>query len=137
VSPAWAARRLADVPTVASAEPGPAWYPLQHAFGFTAFGANAFVAQAAGEVLVEEHDERSSGHEELYLVVAGRARFTLDGEVVEERAVTVVAVRDPAVTRSAVALEHGTTLIALGGPPRDDFRSTWRDAHFEGVPRLL
>ena len=133
----WAASRLEELPQVASAEPGPAWYPLQHVFALTAFGANAFVARAAGDQLLGEHDERASGQEELYVVIAGRARFELDGEPREIAAVSVVAVRDPAVTRSAVALEPGTTLLALGGQRRRDFRSTWRAAHFADVPRLL
>ena len=133
----WSARRLGDLPLAAQTEPGAAWYPLQHVFGLTAFGANAFVAAAAGDALVEEHDETKSGQEELYLIVRGRARFTIDGEAVDAPAVTVVAIRDPSVKRSAVALEPDTTLVALGGLPRADFRSTWSEAHFEGVPRLL
>jgi hypothetical protein len=137
VSRGWAARRLEELPRAAATQAGPAWHPIQHAFGLTAFGANAFVSQTDRDVLVEEHDERGSGQEELYIVLAGRARFTLDGEEVEAPAVTVLGVRDPSVTRSAVALETGTTLLALGGLPRDDFRSTWWEAHFEGVPRLL
>jgi hypothetical protein len=135
--PGWAAIPLEALPRVGEAEAGPAWYPLQHAFGLTAFGANAFVAEAAGTALIEEHDERGSGQEELYLVVRGRARFTLAGEEVDAPALTVVAVRDPSLTRSAVATEPGTTLLAFGGPPRADFSSTWRGEHFEGVPRVL
>ena len=34
--PGWAARALDDLPLAADAEPGAPWYPLQHAFGFTA-----------------------------------------------------------------------------------------------------
>jgi hypothetical protein len=49
----------------------------------------------------------------------------------------VVAVRDPRVVRSAVALEAETTLLVLGGRPTDGFESTWLSSHFEGVPRLL
>jgi hypothetical protein len=135
--PGWAAIPLEELPQAAQTEPGAAWYPLQHVFGLTAFGANAFVAASASDALVEAHDERKSGQEELYVVVAGQARFTLAGEAVDAPAVTVVAVRDPSVTRSAVALEPGTTLLAFGGLPRDDFRSTWRRSHFEGVPRVL
>jgi hypothetical protein len=135
--PGWAALSLEDLPVAAETEPGAAWYPLQHVFGFTAFGANAFVAAASGDVLVEEHDESGSGQEELYLVVRGAAEFALDGESVPAAAMFVVAVRDPSVRRRAVALESGTTLLAFGGVPAGTFRSTWWDAHFEGVPRLL
>lgn len=133
----WAAIPLEELPRAAQTEPGAAWYPLQHVFGLTAFGANAFVAASEGDTLVEPHDERKSGQEELYVVAVGRARFSLAGETVDASALTVVAVRDPSVTRSAVALEAGTTLLALGGLPRDDFRSTWWERHFEGVPRVL
>ena len=133
----WAAIPLEELPQAAQTEPGAAWYPLQHVFGLTAFGANAFVAESAADVLVEAHDERKSGQEELYLVVAGHARFTLADELVDAPAVTVVAVRDPSVTRSAAALEPGTTLLAFGGLPRDDFSSTWWERHFDGVPRVL
>ena len=135
--PGWAAIPLEEVPRAGADEDGPAWYPLQHVFGLTAFGANAFLAASAGDVLVEEHDELGSGQEELYVVVDGRARFTLDGEAIDLPAVAVVAIPEPSVTRSAVALEPRTTLLALGGRPRDDFRSTWRQSHFEGVRRLL
>ena len=133
----WAALELEDVPRAATSQDGLVWYPLQHVFGLTAFGANAFVAGAAGDELIGEHDERASGQEELYVVVVGHARFTLGGETADAPAVTVVAVRDPSISRSAVAIEPGTTMLALGGPPREDFRSTWRAEHFQGVTRLL
>jgi hypothetical protein len=133
----WAALSLEDLPVADETEPGAIWYPIQHAFGFTAFGANAFVAAANGDVLVEEHDESGSGQEELYVVARGAAEFSLDGESVSAPAVFVVAVRDPSVRRGAVALEAGTTLLAFGGVPAADFRSTWLATHFEGVPRLL
>lgn len=39
-----------------------------------------FVATRGDETLVEKHDERGSGQEELYLVLDGEAEFELDGE---------------------------------------------------------
>ena len=135
--PGWAARALDDLPLAADAEPGAPWYPLQYAFGFTAFGANVFVAGEPGHVLVELHDESGSGQEELYVVLRGSAEFTLDGATVTGAALFVVAVRDPRVVRSAVALEAETTLLVLGGRATDGFESTWLSSHFEGVPRLL
>jgi hypothetical protein len=113
------------------------WYPLQHVFGLSAFGANVFVAEQPGTVLVEPHDEVASGQEELYVIVRGRAEFALDGESIDGAAIFVVAVRDPAVRRRVMAIEPGTTLLALGGRPSEAFASTWRSSHFEGVPRLL
>jgi hypothetical protein len=135
--PGWVAVSLEQIPRAAGAERGANWYPLQHAFGLTAFGANVFVADEQGTCLINRHDERESGQEELYLVVLGRAGFTIAGEQVEAPAVTAVAVRDPSLTRSAAALEPGTILLALGGVPQDGFRSTWMEEHFEGVDRLI
>jgi hypothetical protein len=135
--PGWAALALEDVPLAADADPRLSWFPLQHVLGFTAFGANAFVAHAPGEVLVDEHDELSSGQEELYLVVDGTVEFALDDSVLTAAAMFVVAVRDPSVRRRAIALEAGATLIVVGGRPADTFESMWLASHFEGVPRLL
>lgn len=131
------ASSLDRLPRAPEAEPGPAWYPLQHVFGLTGFGANAFVAREAGEILIEEHDETNSGQEELYVVIGGRARFTIAGEDVDAPAVTVIAVRDPSTARHAVALVPGTTLLAFGAVPNPEFNSTWRAAHFDDVPRVL
>ncbi len=131
--PRYAARRLDEIPTVPDA--GVAWYPLQHHFGLTAFGANVFVARAAGDELMAEHDESGSGQEELYLVLRGSVRFVLDGEPSDAEAVTVVAITEPSVRRSAVARDEDAMLLALGAPP-GEYRSTWRPAWFERVPKL-
>src|SRR3954471_18967277 len=81
--------------------------PVRRHLGIEAFGANARVARAAGEVLVMPHDERAGGpfgtdgHEELYVVLRGRATFTVDGRDVDAPAGTLVFVRDPALERSS------------------------------------
>ena len=52
----------------------------------TAFGINAFTADAAGDRVVEEHTEGGGGargHEEAYIVVSGGARFTVGDEEIE------------------------------------------------------
>ena len=133
----FAVRRLEDVPRIPIEEPGdPEWYPLQHYFGFTAFGANVYVASEAGGDLLGAHDETASRQEELYLVVAGEAAFTLDGETVDAAAVTVVAVPDPTVVRGATAKTAGTAVVALGGEAREEFRSSWQPKWFERAPQL-
>ena len=71
------------------------WYPLQHALGIDTFGANLFVATRADQTLVEEHDERSSGQQELYVVLEGEVVFQLDGEEARLDQGTAVAVTDP------------------------------------------
>jgi len=131
----WASAHLDELPDVPTAtDPGdPAWKPIRHYFGLSAFGINAYIARAAGDTLAGEHDEAQSGHEEVYLVTAGRARFVLDGQELLARQGTVVAVADPSVRRAAYALEPGTTLIAVGSRP-GCFESTWRPEHYADVP---
>jgi uncharacterized cupin superfamily protein len=47
-----------------------------------AFGVNAWRGAAPGDRVIDDHDEVVEGHEELYLVLAGRAVFDFDdGEV--------------------------------------------------------
>jgi tetratricopeptide (TPR) repeat protein len=90
--------------------------PVRHHLGITAFGINSWTGKNAGDRLINEHDEADDGHEELYLVTEGRARFELEGEQLDAPAGTLVFVR-PAVKRTAFAEEAGTTLIAVGGEP--------------------
>ena len=56
------------------------------------------------------------GHQELYVVLRGAARFVLDGESLDAPAGTLVVV-EPHVRREAVATEPDTAVLALGGPP--------------------
>ena len=103
------------------------WHSIRHHFDVRGFGVNANVAVEPG-LIVEAHDELhgDGGQEELYVVVSGHATFTLDGEEVDAPTGTLVFVRDPAVKRTAVAHEAGTTLLCLGGRPGQPFRvSTW------------
>jgi hypothetical protein len=133
----YAVRRIDEIPRVTDGSPDdPDWHPLQHVLGLDAFGANVFVARERGQTLVEEHDESESGHQELYVVLAGEAEFTLDGERTTAVAQSVVAVPDPSVVRRAVAREAGTTLLALGAPVDGRFQTTWRSSHFDDVPRI-
>jgi tetratricopeptide (TPR) repeat protein len=96
------------------------WAPLRAHLDVQAFGVNAWTRNA-GEKLVGEHNEQRSGHEELYLVVAGRATFTVDGEERDAPPGTAVAVSS-AEQRSAVALEDGTTILVVGGRPGGVFQ---------------
>jgi tetratricopeptide (TPR) repeat protein len=96
------------------------WRPVRLHFGITSFGINAWTARAAGDRIINEHDESDDGTEdgteELYLVQQGRARFELEGERLDAPAGTFVFV--PAgVKRTAFAEEPGTTIVAVGGIP--------------------
>jgi hypothetical protein len=100
--------------------------PVRHHLGITAFGVNAWTAREAGERIINEHDESEpDSNEELYLVTQGKAVFELDGERVPAPAGTFVFAR-PGVKRTAVAEEPQTTIIAIGGTPREAYEpSGW------------
>ena len=117
--------------------PGPGslrWTPLRKHFGITAFGINAYTATEAGQDVVEEHTEERLGHEEIYIVVTGRATFVLDGEEREVPAGSAVFLRDPSVKRSARAEEPGTTVLAVGGKPGQHEISAW-EYFFAAYPK--
>ena len=108
--------------------PGPGtlrWTPLRRRFGLSAVGLNAYTATEVGQDVVEEHSEQTLGHEEVYVVLEGRATFTLDGTEHDAPAGTLVVLRDPAVKRGAVAAEPGTTVLAIGGKPGSHETSAW------------
>jgi tetratricopeptide (TPR) repeat protein len=105
------------------------WKPVRRELGIRAFGMNAYAADA-GQQVVEEHDELkpdgSDGHEEVYLVVRGRVRFTIDGEDHEVPAGSLVHLPNPEARRSAVAVEDGTLVVAVGAEPGVAFQpSAW------------
>lgn len=97
---------------------------MRRDLGIGSFGVNAFYQGAAGENVIGEHDELGPGagqHEELYVVIAGSATFTIDGETVEAPNGTAVFVGDPASKRSAVAGEDGTIVLVVGGRPGEPY----------------
>jgi quercetin dioxygenase-like cupin family protein len=104
------------------------WHPVRAELGVSAFGVNGFAGDA-GQQLIEEHDELGGGagrHEELYVVVRGRARFTVDGSTWDAPPGTVVFVPDPASRRVAHAEEDGTLLLVVGGRAGEAFEpSAW------------
>ncbi|MBA3841596.1 MAG: cupin domain-containing protein [Actinobacteria bacterium] len=110
------------------------WRPVRRHFGIRAFGVNAYSATAAGGPVVEEHTELSNEHEEIYLVLRGRALFTVDGNEHELEPGQLVFVRDPSLRRGAVALTDDTVVLALGGKPGEPHRVSAWEAMFAAVP---
>jgi quercetin dioxygenase-like cupin family protein len=106
--------RLADVPE--ERIPSGRWQPLNERVGVRAFGVNAVVMDPGDEFDIE-HDEAGSGHQEMYVVVAGRAGFRIGGEELEAGPGDVVAVPDPAERRDYWALEPGTRILCIGAAP--------------------
>lgn len=91
--------------------------PLRRALGITGFGINGWSADA-GQQLIEEHDETGAGagrQQELYVVLTGQARFTIDGETLEAPTGTLVYVPEIGSRRAAIATADGTTVLAIGG----------------------
>jgi mannose-6-phosphate isomerase-like protein (cupin superfamily) len=109
---------------------------VRRELGIRAFGTNAFTADA-GVHLIEDHDETGSGaggHEEMYVVVAGHARFTIDGVEHDAPAGTLVFIPDPHSRRSATALVDGTTALAVGGVPGRGYQVSPWEATFAAKP---
>ena len=123
----WDAAHLDEIEPVKDPDPDEwEWRAVRSRFGIGAFGVNAWTGREPGDRILEEHTEAGEGHEELYVVVAGRARFELDGERVDARAGTLVFVEDPAVRRTAYAEEPGTTVLAVGAKRGEAFTpSDW------------
>ena len=95
------------------------YMPIRRRLGVRAFGINAYTAANAGDQVIERHNETGAGagaHEELYLVISGRAEFTVSGEGVDAPAGTLVFVPDLASERAAIAREPDTTVVVIGAP---------------------
>jgi quercetin dioxygenase-like cupin family protein len=128
---------LDELDRIPVGEQGLLWRPVRRRLGIEAFGVNAYTAEEAGQEVVEHHDETGSGagkHQELYIVVRGRATFILDGEEIEAPAGTFVFVRDASVKRGAHAQEAGTTVLALGGKPGEVFQVSPWEYYFAAIP---
>jgi quercetin dioxygenase-like cupin family protein len=116
---------LSDLESIPVGDRGLVWRPIRSRFDIRAFGVNAYTAEPGHEV-VEEHTEETYGHEEMYVVVSGRATFTLDGVEVDAPAGTIVHLPEPSVRRTAIAQEPGTTVLAVGGKRGEAFQpSAW------------
>jgi tetratricopeptide (TPR) repeat protein len=119
-----------DVPREEGAD-GSDWLRLRKELGVRAFGVNVYGANAGNRV-IEEHDELGTAagrHQELYVVLRGRARFELDGDVHDAPTGTAVFVRDPAVRRGAHSEEDDTLVLVVGGNPGHAYDvSIWEQA---------
>jgi hypothetical protein len=122
--------RIDDLPAIFAA--GVTWRPVRRELDVRAFGVNAYTADA-GALLIEEHDETGGGagrHEELYVVVSGHARFTIDDVEHDAPAGTLVFVPDARSLRTALALVDGTSALVVGGRPGEPYTVSAWDASF-------
>lgn len=122
--------KVATLPEMeVSTAQGLRWATVRAHLGIEAFGVNAWTADEAGKEVISEHDEvdnNGNQHEELYVVLTGRATFTVDGEEFEASPGTFVFVRDPGAKRRAVAAAPETTVLAVGAKAGEVFTpSEW------------
>ena len=107
---------------------GGGWAPLRRHFDVGAFGVNAWIAKAAGEEVIGEHDEEQTGHEEMYVVLSGRATFGVGGAEHEAPPGAVLFVGDPLTKRRIVADEPGTTILSIGAKRGEAYETRpWED----------
>ena len=83
----WSTLRIPEVQPITVAG-GLRWRPIRRTLGIEAFGMNAYTAEREGDDVVESHTEQNLGHQEVYVVLAGRATFELDGETLDAPAGT-------------------------------------------------
>jgi hypothetical protein len=132
----WSTARVDDIPAVGpGADPegwrgfvdDPAayvrgWHGVREHLGISSFGCNAITA-SRGDTLVVPHDETEyGGQEELYVVTAGRARFTCGSESFDVGPGGLVHCL-AAVSRMAVALESPTTVLMISGLPELGYKA--------------
>ena len=102
--------------------------PLRRTLGFRPFGVNAWLGVRTGDHVIERHFEQD-GDEELYVVVRGRATFTVGDETVDAPAGTLVHLL-PGTLREAVAAEDDTLVLAVGAKPGVAWEpAPWEDFH--------
>jgi quercetin dioxygenase-like cupin family protein len=111
------------------------WRPVRKHFGIEAFGANAYTPGASGRV-IEEHTERVLSHEEIYLVLRGRVRFTVGDEEHELGQGQLLFLRDPTLRRGAVAVSDDAAVLAIGGKPGEPHEISAWEYTFAASPAL-
>lgn len=117
-----------------SGQDGLTWRPVRRHFDIKSFGVNAYTAEEAGQRVVEEHRE-DGGHEELYVVISGRATFMVDGEEHDAPTGTLVHCT-PGTLRGAIAAEPGTTVLGIGAKQGEIFQPSGWEWVFAGVALL-
>lgn len=126
----WIAVAIDDIEPIDWRGTGIIWRPVRRALGADIVGMAAFTAQHTGEIVVEPHTEVDDGrdHQEVYVVIRGSARFTIDGAEIDAPAGTLLRV-EPQAHRQAIAIEPDTAVLALGG------ESTFKPGGSEWIER--
>jgi tetratricopeptide (TPR) repeat protein len=110
------------------------WIPLRRHLDIGAFGVNVWSVADEDATIIGEHDERPTGHEELYVVIDGHAVFTIAGEEFDAPKGTVVFVRDPETKRGARTATGGATILTVGGKREEAFRESVWEVNYDAFP---
>src|SRR4051794_1458342 len=105
--------RVVDVEQIEPAGPGGAVRFVRRELGTRAFGINQFVLEPgfAGP----EHDEQTTGQEEVYIVIGGGGTMRVDDASVALPGGRFVHV-DPGTPRPGVARPEGLVSVRVGAP---------------------
>ena len=101
------------------------WQPLNERLGIAHFGISAVVMDPGDDFDIE-HDEADYGHQEAYIVVAGRASFRIGGQELrpgrEKWSLCRIRARRGTTGRSS----PGTRIVCLGaGPGAEEPYGRW------------
>jgi uncharacterized cupin superfamily protein len=113
-----------------AAEKWPYWAPIRHHFDLKAFGVNAWRGNTGDEV-IKRHDHAESQEEELFLVLSGRATFTIGGEEVDAPTGTCVCIKDANAERIAIAQEPDTVVLSIGNERGKAYEGGWDTSYLE------
>ena len=105
-----------NVHELEGAGPGGAFRFVRRELGVEAFGINW--VELPPDTEGREHDEISSGQEEVNVVVRGSGSYRIDGTEVPVREGDFLRF-DPETTRCPVAGPNGMTLLTVGAPRGD------------------
>ena len=100
-----------NVHELEGAGPGGAFRFVRRELGVEAFGINW--VELAPDAEGREHDESSSGQEEVNVVIRGFGSYRVDGAEMPVREGDFIRF-DPETTRCPVAGPNGMTLLAIG-----------------------
>jgi mannose-6-phosphate isomerase-like protein (cupin superfamily) len=84
--------------------------------------------------VIKRHSEEESGQEELYIVLSGRATFTVGSDEIEAPAGTLIYITEPATERVGFANEEGTVVLSVGAVRGTAYEpSGWDTGYLEGA----
>ena len=95
-----------------------AFFKMRRALGTTAFGINEVRLQAGLDGI--EHDEATTGHEEVYIVLEGSGTMTVDGAAVAIGGGDYLRV-DAESTRLVTAGSAGLTYVVVAAKPMPEY----------------